>query len=97
MFVFPGYGIDQSRIDVEEVGPNFVMATSICFLETQHAVRDSEGSMHTDLSFYIYMMLSDGGGVCGSADSDFRQAKTRPTEERCIAFVIHNLMLYFFA
>ena len=32
MLVFPGYAIDQSRIDVEEVDPNFVRATLICFL-----------------------------------------------------------------
>ena len=51
MFVFQGYAIDQSRIDVEEVDPNFVMGTLICFLETQHAERDIEGSMHTDLPF----------------------------------------------
>ena len=51
MFVFPGYAIDQSRIELEEVDPNFVVATLICFLETQHAVRDSYGSMHTDLPF----------------------------------------------
>ena len=44
MLVFPGYAIDQSSIDVEEVDPIFVMATLICVLETQHAVRDSEGS-----------------------------------------------------
>ena len=51
MSVFPGYAIDQSRIDVEEVDSNFVMATLICFLKTQHAVRDSEASMHADLPF----------------------------------------------
>ena len=31
--------------------PNFMMATLICFLETQHAVRDGESSMHTDSPF----------------------------------------------
>ena len=51
MFVFTGYAIDQSRVDVEEVGPNFMMATLIPFLETQRAARDGEGSMHTDLPF----------------------------------------------
>ena len=51
IFVSPEYAIDQSRIDVEVLDPNFEMATLICFLETQHAVRDSKGSMHTDLPF----------------------------------------------
>ena len=49
--VFSGYAIDQSRIDVEEVDPNFIMATLICYLETQHATRDNEVTMHTDLPF----------------------------------------------
>ena len=51
MFVCTVYVIDQSRVDVEEVDPNFMMATLICFLETQHAVRDGESSMHTDSPF----------------------------------------------
>ena len=29
-FVIPGYGIDQSCVDVEEVDPHFVMAALIC-------------------------------------------------------------------
>ena len=33
MFVFTGYAIDQSRVDVEEVDPNFMMATLILFLD----------------------------------------------------------------
>ena len=53
MFVFTGYAIDQSRVDVEEVDPNFMMATLILFLETQRAVWDGEGSMHTDLPFFF--------------------------------------------
>ena len=44
--IFPGYAIDQSYVDVEEVDPNFVMATLILFLETQRAVRDGEGRLH---------------------------------------------------
>ena len=40
---------DQSRTDVEEVAPHFVMATLICFPETQQAVRDGGSSMPTDL------------------------------------------------
>ena len=44
MFVFTGYAIDQSRVDVEEVDPNYMMATLIFFLKTQRAVRDGEGS-----------------------------------------------------
>ena len=52
MFVFPRCAIDQSRTDVEEVVPSVVKTTLICFLETQHALSDSEGSMHTDLPFF---------------------------------------------
>ena len=51
ILVFPRYAVDKSRIDVEEVDPNFVMATLICFPETQRAARDGEGSMRTDLPF----------------------------------------------
>ena len=51
MFVFTGYAIDQSRVDMEDLDPNFMMATSVLFLETQRAVRDGEGSMHTDEPF----------------------------------------------
>ena len=51
MFVFTRYAMDQSRIDVNEVDSNFMMATLIFFLETQRAARDGEGSMHTDLPF----------------------------------------------
>ena len=38
---------------MEEVEPNFVMATLICFLEAQHAERDCEGSMRADLPFIL--------------------------------------------
>ena len=38
---------------MEEVDPNFVMATLICLLDAQHAERDCEGSMHADLPFIL--------------------------------------------
>ena len=49
MFVITGYLIDQSGVDVDEVDPNFMMATLILFLEAQRAVSDGEGSMIGDL------------------------------------------------
>ena len=38
IFVIPGYAIDQSRIDVEEVDPHFVVAALICAPEAKRAV-----------------------------------------------------------
>ena len=49
MFVFTGYAIDQSGVDVEEVNPNFMIATSILFLETQRVLGNGEGTMIADL------------------------------------------------
>ena len=49
MFAITGYAIDQSSIDVEEVDPNFMMATLIFFLETQRVLGDGEGTMIADL------------------------------------------------
>ena len=45
--------INQPSINVEEVVPNFVMATLICFLDAQHAERDCEGSVRADLPFIL--------------------------------------------
>ena len=44
----PGYAIEQSCIDVEEVDPNFVVAALICAPDAKRAVGDCEGTMHTD-------------------------------------------------
>ena len=62
---FTGNAIDQSGVDVEEVDPNFMTATLILFLETQRAVGDGEGSMHTDLPSF-----SDPGGLKNPHTSD---------------------------
>ena len=49
IFVFTGCAINQPRIDVEEVNPNFVMAPLICTPYAKRIVRDFEGTMHVNV------------------------------------------------
>ena len=53
IFVIPEYAIDQSCIDVEEVDPNFVVAALICARDAKRAVRESEGTTHTNLPLLL--------------------------------------------
>ena len=44
-----GWAINQPRIDVEEVNPNFLMAPLICTPDAKRIVRDFEGTMHANM------------------------------------------------
>ena len=49
IFVITGCAINQPRIDVEGVNPNFVMAPLICTPDAKRIVRDFEGTMHANV------------------------------------------------
>ena len=49
IFVITGCAINQPRIDVKEVNPNFVMARLICTLDAKRIVRNFEGTMHANM------------------------------------------------
>ena len=51
MFVFPGYAMDQSRIDMVEVDTKLRDGNFDRVTDTQHVEGDGEGSMHADLTF----------------------------------------------
>ena len=53
IFVIPGCALSQSRINVEEVDPNIVVAALICVPALKRDVGDCEGTMHTNLPLFL--------------------------------------------
>ena len=49
IFVITGCAINQPRIDVEEVNPNFVVAALICMPDAKRIVSDFEYTKHANL------------------------------------------------
>ena len=63
MFVFTGYAVDQSRVDVEEEGPNFMTATLTLFLETQRAVRDVKAPIVFGTRRFLRILIHHSPGT----------------------------------